>query len=53
MIAELFRLHGLPRSIISDTDRKFISQFWQELFKLSQTSLTPNTSYHPQTDGKT
>jgi hypothetical protein len=30
-----------------------MSIFWQELFRLVGTELTPNTSYHPQTDGKT
>jgi hypothetical protein len=50
---EVFRLHGLPRNIISDRDNRFIGTFWRELFRLVGTELTPNTSYHPQTDGKT
>jgi hypothetical protein len=50
---EIFRLHGLPQSIVSDRDSRFINTFWQEVFRLVGTELTPNTSYHPQTDGKT
>ena len=50
---EVFRLHGLPRNIISDKDSKFISLFWKELFRVGGTELTPSTSYHPQTNGKT
>ena len=30
-----------------------MSTFWQEIFRLVDTQLTPITSYHPQTDGKT
>jgi hypothetical protein len=47
------RLHGMPKLIESDRDKIFISSFWNELFKLSNTTLVISTSYHPQTDGQT
>jgi hypothetical protein len=50
---EVFRLHRLPKNIVSDRDSRFMSTFWQELFRLVDTELTPSMSYHPQTDGKT
>jgi hypothetical protein len=50
---EVFRLHGLPKNIVSDRDSRFIGTFWRELFWLVGTELTPSTSYHPQTDGQT
>ena len=49
---EVFRLHGLPKSIVSDKDSRVFSAFWKELFKMVGTNLKPSTSYHPQTDGK-
>jgi hypothetical protein len=52
-LREVFRVHGVPKTIVSDMDNNFMSIFWQELFRLVGTELTPNTSYHPQTNGKT
>jgi hypothetical protein len=36
---EVFRLHGLPKTIISDRDNRFMSTFWQELFRLVGTDI--------------
>jgi len=48
----IFKLHGIPRTIVSDRDKVFLSQFWQEFFKLQQVSLHMATTYHPQGDGQ-
>jgi hypothetical protein len=50
---EVFKLHGLPKTIMSDMENKFMSTFWQELFRLVGMALTPSTIYHPQIDGQT
>jgi hypothetical protein len=55
-IANLFfkkvvRLHGLPRSIVSDQDNKFVGHFWRTLWKNLGTGLSFISSYHPQVDG--
>jgi transposase InsO family protein len=49
---QVYRLHGMPKSMISDRDRIFTSSLWQLLFKLSGVDLKMSTSYHPQTDGQ-
>lgn len=49
----VYRLHGMPRVIISDRDRVFTSLLWERLFTKSGTKLHMSSSYHPQTDGQT
>jgi hypothetical protein len=34
---QVFKLHGMPHSIVSDRDPTFTSNFWQELFKIQGT----------------
>ena len=37
LVEGVIKLHGMPKSIISDRDPIFISNFWHEFFKLSDT----------------
>jgi hypothetical protein len=44
---EVIRLHGLPKSIVSDNDTKFIGNFWRTLWKKLGTNLAFSSTYHP------
>ena len=48
-----YPIAGLPKTITSDRDAKFTSQFWRSLFDNFGTRLQFSSAFHPQTDGQT
>ena len=52
-VKEIVRLHGLPKSIVSDRDSKFTSRWWREVHRLLGAKLLMSTLFHPETDGTT
>ena len=49
----IWKLHGLPKSIISDRDAKFTAHFWSSLTAALGIDRKLSTAGHPQTDGQT
>ena len=52
LVREVFRLHGLPASIISDRDPQFVATVWKSFCKRLGIEAKLSTAYHPQTDGQ-
>lgn len=52
-IKHIFRIHGLPESIISDRGSTFLSKFWLKVVELLSITPKPSTAFHPETDGQT
>ena len=57
-IARLFldyvwKLHGLPETVISDRGRQFVSVFWKELTTRLRIKVLLSTAFHPEIDGQT
>nr|GEV41427.1 putative reverse transcriptase domain-containing protein [Tanacetum cinerariifolium] len=51
-INEIIARHGVPVSIISNRDGRFVSHLWQALQKALGTKLNMSTAYHLETDGQ-
>ena len=43
--------NGLPKEIICDRDKLFVSKFWNHLMLLTGIKAKMSSAYHPQTDG--
>lgn len=51
-IDNVFKLHGLPKEIISDRDSRFTSKFWSSLMETLNIKKNMSTAFHPQTNGQ-
>jgi hypothetical protein len=47
MMDHIIKLHGVPKSIVSDKDKVFTSIFLKHLFHLLDVKLALSTAYHP------
>jgi len=50
---EIWKLYGVPRTILSDRGPQFASKFIEEFTKVLGTKRKLSMVYHPQTDGQT
>ena len=49
---DIWKLHGVPRKILSDRGPQFASKFMEEFTKVLGIKRQLSTAYHPQTDGQ-
>jgi len=49
---QVWKLHSLPKCIISDHGPQFVAHFTRELYHLLGIKLTSSTAWHPQTNGQ-
>ena len=57
-LARLFRdnvwkLHGLPESVVSDQGPQFAAELTKELNRMLEIKMKLSTAFHPQMDGQT
>jgi transposase-like protein len=52
-LKEVWKLHGLPESIVSDCDKKWTSEFWDGPCGLLGINKRMSTSFSPQMDRQT
>jgi len=50
---EIWKLHGIPRRILSDRGPQFALKFMEELTRVLGMKRQLSTAYHPQTNGQT
>jgi Integrase zinc binding domain/Chromo (CHRromatin Organisation MOdifier) domain len=52
-VRDVWKLHGLPDSIVSDRGSLFVSEFWKAVCYRLQIKLNLSTAHHYETDGQT
>jgi hypothetical protein len=52
-VDHVWKLHGVPRKVVTDRDPMFTSHFTRALCETIGTEQAMSTAYHPQTDGQT
>ena len=50
---EIWKLHGIPKTILSNKRPQFATRFMEDLMKALGTKWMLLTAYHPQMDGQT
>jgi len=50
---QVWKLHSLPKYVVSDCGPQFVTHFTRELYQLLGIKLVSSTAWHPQTDGQT
>jgi len=49
----VWKLHGLPKCVVSNCGPQFVASFTKELYRLLGIQLSSSTAWHPQTDRQT
>ncbi|KAK7570621.1 hypothetical protein V3481_007378 [Fusarium oxysporum f. sp. vasinfectum] len=52
-LREVWKLHGLPQTIVSDRGPQFVAEFWKKLTQQLSIDSLLSTAFHPETDGQT
>ncbi|OWZ17101.1 LOW QUALITY PROTEIN: Pol Polyprotein [Phytophthora megakarya] len=52
-VNHMWKLHRMPTNIVSDRDRKFVSNFWQNVFKSIGTKLSMTVALRDQGNDQT
>ena len=47
----MWKLHGLPESVVSDKGPQFAAELTKELNRILGIETRLSTAFHPQTDG--
>jgi len=52
VVDHIFRIHGLPKDLVSDRGAQFVSHFWKDFCYLISASVSLTSGFHPQTNGQ-